>query len=159
MSFEKYFHLYYAKKVSINISFETSHSPHLRNNSLHINRENSKIARRSFKQRFKLIEKATAAQTHHQVKSFRAVHRFLPIGLFLFFFSLSKSRLHAGMRSNTLNGDQTVVAPRKVIPGCINETLFIIHCNYHNRNADRNLSRLVVFFHANYIGRDFPQHC
>lgn len=71
------------------------------------------------------------------------------------------------MRSDTLNGDQTVVASRKIIPDIyiyiyetLNETLFIIHCNYHNCNADRNsrcasISRLTVFFHAriaNYIG-------
>lgn len=67
------------------------------------------------------------------------------------------------MRSDTLNGDQTVVASRKIIPDIyitLNETLFIIHCNYHNRNADRNsrcasISHLTVFFHAriaNYIG-------
>lgn len=59
----------------------TSHSPHLRN-SLHINRLQNCSS--SFKQRFKPIEKATAAQTHHQVKSFKACTAFCPS---LFFFS------------------------------------------------------------------------
>lgn len=114
MCFEKFLH----KKIyqyQYFIRNGTSHSLRLRN-SLHINRLQNCSS--SFKQRFKPIEKGTAAQTHHQVKSFRACTAFCPSVFFLFlFFFFSKSRLHASMRSNTLNGDQTVVrASRKVNP-------------------------------------------
>lgn len=121
----KNFHLYYCKKVNIgiNISFENSKTkrhilPIYVTTFILID---SKIARRVSNNVSNLLKKLQLLK--HIIRWNRSrlsAHRFF------FFLSLSKSRLHAGMRSNTLNGDQTVASLRKVIPD-IYETLFIIH--------------------------------